>query len=213
GGLAWVFDLEAEDKPEGSVRITAAPMLTAHVLAPALRLLRELAPGIIVELIGARENLGLTHREADIALRLTRPSGGSFRARRIAMVDYGVFARRGTDPGKLPWIALDDMLGDLPEARWLAKREHEPVVARAVDTETMYQAARAGIGRALLPVAVARRDGALMLVPVADPPPPRELWLLVERQVRQARRVYVPLGCFEALTQPAFSPAPPRSTP
>src|SRR6266849_3791436 len=158
--LASVFAMEAEGRPEGVVRITATPMITAHVLAPALRLLRDLAPGIVVELIGAPENLGLTHREADVALRLTRPAGGSFLARRIAMVEYGVFARRGTDPGKLPWIGLDEMLGDLPEARWLAKREHEPVIARAADTETIYQAARAGIGRALLPLAIARRGAS-----------------------------------------------------
>src|SRR5262249_42852745 len=71
--LASVFAMEAEGKPEGTVRVTATPMITAHVLAPALRLLRELAPAIVVELIGAPENLGLTHREADVALRLTRP--------------------------------------------------------------------------------------------------------------------------------------------
>src|ERR1700693_5458132 len=140
--LASAFAMEAEGKPEGVVRITATPMITAHVLAPALRLLRDLAPGIVVELIGAPENLGLTHREADVALRLTRPAGGSFLARRIAMVEYGVFARRGTDPGKLPWIGLDEMLGDLPEARWLAQREHEPVVARAGDISASPAASR-----------------------------------------------------------------------
>ena len=44
--LASVFAMEAEGRPEGVVRITATPMITAHVLAPALRLLRDLAPGI-----------------------------------------------------------------------------------------------------------------------------------------------------------------------
>src|SRR5262249_9547060 len=207
--LASVFAMEAEGKPEGTVRVTATPMITAHVLAPALRLLRELAPAIVVELIGAPENLGLTHREADVALRLTRPAGGSFLARRSAMIEHGGFARRGADRGKRPWIGRDEMLGDLPEARWLAKREPEPVVMRAVDMETIYQAARAGIGRALLPLAIAKRDNALILVPVADPPAPRELWLLVERQVRQTRRVSVALGWVEAVARRAFSPPPP----
>src|SRR5206468_11565334 len=90
--LASVFAMEAEGKPEGVVRITAAPMITAHVLAPALRLLRDLAPGIVVELTAAPENLGLPHREADVALRLTRPSGGTSLARRTATVGYGVRA-------------------------------------------------------------------------------------------------------------------------
>jgi DNA-binding transcriptional LysR family regulator len=158
----------------------------------------------VVELIGAPENHGLTHRDADIAVRLTKPGAGSFLARRIAMVECGVFARRGVDAAKLPWIGFDDTLSDLPEARWLAKRESEPIAARAADLETMYQAARAGIGRALLPVAIARRDNSLALVPVADLPPARELWLLVERQVRQTRRVSVTLGWVEAVARDAF---------
>ena len=202
--LTSVFDIEAEAQPQGSVRVTAAPMIAAHVLAPALRLLRDLAPGVVVELIGAPENHGLTHRDADIAVRLTKPGAGSFLARRIAMVECGVFARRGVDAAKLPWIGFDDTLSDLPEARWLAKRESEPIAARAADLETMYQAARAGIGRALLPVAIARRDNSLALVPVADLPPARELWLLVERQVRQTRRVSVTLGWVEAVARDAF---------
>jgi len=60
-----------------------------------------------------------------------------------------------------------------------------------------------------LPLAIARRDNGLMLVPVAEPPAPRELWLLVERQVRQTRRVSVALGWVEAVARDAFSPPPP----
>jgi len=48
-----------------------------------------------------------------------------------------------------------------------------------------------------------------MLVPVADPPAPRELWLLVERQMRQTRRVSVAMGWVEAVARDAFSPPPP----
>src|SRR5438552_12612803 len=92
--LMAAFAVDKESESEGVVRITAVPMITAHVLAPALRLLLELAPGVQVELVGTQENLSLTRREADIALRLARPGSGSFLARRIAMVAYGVFARR-----------------------------------------------------------------------------------------------------------------------
>jgi DNA-binding transcriptional LysR family regulator len=209
--LASAFATNAEGEAEGAVRVTAAPMIAAHVLAPALRLLRDIAPRIVVELVAAQENLGLTSREADIALRLAKPGGGSFLARRIAMLDYGVFARRGTDPGKLGWIALDETLADLPEARWLGKREGELVAVRAADMETVYQAVRAGIGRGLLPLVIGKRDGTLMPVAAPEPPPSRELWLLVERQVRQVRRVAVTLGWVEAVVRDAFSPVRPAA--
>jgi DNA-binding transcriptional LysR family regulator len=128
--LSAAFAPERDTEAEGAVRVAAVPMIAAHVLAPALRLLREFAPGVVVELIGTPEPVTLTRRDADIALRLTRPGSGTFLARRVAMVGYGVFARRGTSVDNLPWIGFDETLADLPEARWLARREGEPMIAR-----------------------------------------------------------------------------------
>ncbi|HEX2653365.1 MAG TPA: LysR family transcriptional regulator [Xanthobacteraceae bacterium] len=204
--LAAAFAVDQHGESEGVVRITAVPMITAHVLAPALRLLRELAPGVVVELVGTQENLSLTRREADIALRLARPASGSFLARRVGMVGYGVFARRGIDPNTLPWIGFDETLADLPEAQWLAKQEDDQsVIARAADTETIYQAVRSGFCRGVLPRAIGRRDSALVMLPTSNPLPSRELWLMVERQVRQIRRVSLGLGWVEAVVRDAFS--------
>ena len=62
----------------------------------------------------------------------------------------------------------------------------------------------AGMGRALLPHFVARRDAALVPMPPCEPPPRREVWLLVERQVRQIRRVSLALGWVEAVVRDAF---------
>lgn len=196
--LVAAFSIDADDQAEGVVRVTAVPMITAHVLAPALKRLRELAPGVILELVGTQENLSLTRREADIALRLARPNSGSFLARRIATLTYGVMARRGSEHERLPWIGFDETLADLPEARWLARREGEPVIARGADYETILQMVRAGAARALLPTFLARQDPSLVTLPAAETPPTREVWLLVERQVRQIRRVSLTLGWIEA---------------
>jgi DNA-binding transcriptional LysR family regulator len=188
----------------GAVRIAAPYFITSHLLAPALPLLRQLAAGVVAELIATPEAAGLTRRDADIALRLTRPGNGGFLARRIATVHYRVYARRGSQ-ATLPWIGFDETLAELPEARWLARREDEPVLARAADLQTILQAVRAGVGRAILPSAIAGRDTALFALPTADPPA-RELWLLVERRVRQVRRVALTLGWVEAVIRDAFPP-------
>lgn len=203
--LLAAFAVDTEQESQGVVRVTASPMITAHVLAPALKLIREIAPGVVLELIGTNENLSLTRREADIALRLARPSNGSFLARRVATVNYGVFARRDAQ-GPLPWIGFDETLSDIPEAKWLARREGEAVIARGSDLETIYQAVKAGVARGLLPLAIARRERALVELPPPEPPPSRELWLLVERQVRQIRRVSLTLGWVEAVVRDAFTP-------
>src|SRR6266852_311126 len=113
-------------------------------------------------------------------------------------------ARRGADADRLPWVAYDETLADLPEARWLERRQGEPVVARGADVETIFQAVRSGIGRGLLPAFIARRDSGLIAAPAPEPLPSRELWLLVERQVRQIRRVSLTLGWVEAVVRDAF---------
>lgn len=108
-------------------------------------------------------------------------------------------------PGSSWPSGFDETLAESPEARWLARREDEPVLARAADLQTILQAVRAGAGRGILPVAIAGRDAALAPLPTPDPPS-RELWLLVERRVRQVRRVSVSLGWVEAVMRDAFAP-------
>jgi DNA-binding transcriptional LysR family regulator len=101
-------------------------------------------------------------------------------------------------------VDLDEALADLPEGKWLARRTGEPMIAHAADVETVYHAVRSGVGRALLPLAVARRDATLIALRPAEPTPTRELWLLVDRQVRQIRRVSLTLGWVEAVVRDAF---------
>jgi len=199
------FMVEPEADTGGAVRIAAPCFITAHLLAPALPLLRQLAAGVVPELVATPETpAGLTRRDADIALRLTKPNNGGFLARRIATVHYRAYARRGSG-ANLPWIGFDETLAELPEARWLARRDDEPVFARAADLQTVLQGVRAGVGRGILPTAVAGRDPALVALPTPDPPS-RELWLLVERRVRQVRRVALTLGWVEAVMRDAFPP-------
>jgi DNA-binding transcriptional LysR family regulator len=200
---------EADGEAVGAVRIAAPAILCAQLFAPALPLLRQLAPGVVVELIAAGEHDALSRREADIALRFARPSNSSFLARRIATLQYAVYALRGRDGATLPWIDFDETLADLPEARWLAARIDKPVIARAADLQTMYQAVRSGCCVGLLPTAIARRDGMLVAQPMSEAGPSRELWLLVERQMRQIRRVSLSLGWVEALVRDVFAPATP----
>ena len=117
----------------------------------------------MIELIATADEAPVTRREADIALRLTRPGPGTFVARRIATVNFGVYTRRGGEPNP-PWVGFDETVGDRPEARWIERREGEPVVARAADLQTVFHAVRAGVGRGLLPSWLAKErhipDGA-----------------------------------------------------
>lgn len=57
----------------GRVRITASDIFSAHLLPPALKRLRELAPQLEIEVVAANDILDLQRREADVAIRHARP--------------------------------------------------------------------------------------------------------------------------------------------
>ncbi len=58
---------------EGQVCITASDALAAYFLPPILMRLRELAPGIEIEVLASNDIRDLRRREADIAIRHARP--------------------------------------------------------------------------------------------------------------------------------------------
>jgi DNA-binding transcriptional LysR family regulator len=58
---------------EGQVCITASDALSAYFLPPILMRLRDIAPGIEVEVLASNEMRDLRRREADIAIRHARP--------------------------------------------------------------------------------------------------------------------------------------------
>jgi DNA-binding transcriptional LysR family regulator len=58
---------------EGQVCITASDALAAYFLPPILMRLKELAPGIEIEVLASNDIRELRRREADIAIRHARP--------------------------------------------------------------------------------------------------------------------------------------------
>ncbi len=86
----------------------------------------------------------------------------------------------------------------------MARHEGQPVSARAADLQTIYQAVRAGFGRALLPIATLHATRRLRH---SRRPRRRRgnsgCWW---SPVRQIRRVSLTLGWVEAVVRDAFPP-------
>ncbi|MCB2130266.1 MAG: LysR family transcriptional regulator [Rhodobacteraceae bacterium] len=79
----------------GTVRITASHIVAHHILPAILAELRVAEPGIQIELVAADTSDNLLFREADIALRMYRPTQLGIVARHIADLPVGLFAARG----------------------------------------------------------------------------------------------------------------------
>lgn len=194
----------------GTVRVTAVPILVNRVLVPTAGELTALHPQLRLELVADSRGLSLTHREADIALRLARPGDDAGRrvlARRIGTLTYAAYAStaKAVDHTKLPWLSYEDGMAHLPKAGWIAEAVRKGAGTAAIamnDAEAILQAVKAGLGRSLLPCIVADQMRDLVRLPNGDSmPPEREMWLLTHPDLRHLTRIAVVLDWMERMIE------------
>jgi DNA-binding transcriptional LysR family regulator len=208
--LALARRADAADRAAltGTVRLTTATHISAHLLVPALPALRSAHPGLVLEIAADQRTFDLTRREADLALRMGRPHDAGLVTRKLTDIAYGFFAsqevlgdRREVSFAEDPFVAFDESLASVPQERWINELAPERrVVFRCNSTASLAAAARAGVGVAMLPLFVARSMPELIQLEGPEPVP-HELWLLVHGDLRRAPRVEAVIGWVDALVQ------------
>jgi len=81
-------------EPAGAVRVTASNFIGAEVLPAMLTEFRERHGAIAIELLLSDRNQDLSRRDADIAVRMVRPTQKALIARRLGPVRIGLYAHR-----------------------------------------------------------------------------------------------------------------------
>jgi DNA-binding transcriptional LysR family regulator len=76
----------------GVVRVAASEVIGIEVLPKILASFRDKHPGIAVELVTSNKNEDLTRRDADVAVRMARPTQNSLVARKVGEVELGFHA-------------------------------------------------------------------------------------------------------------------------
>ena len=193
-------DVAGEDqKLEGVVRLTATEMLTTRFIAPHLRRFRERYPEIQLELHCTNLDVNLARREADIALRLARPTQEDLIIKRLSFIHLGLYAsldyitRFGLPKDSLAGHQLILFANTRPFRRendWLeARMDGAHVTLRSDSVSAIYSATVAGSGIALLPCLVADHDHHLKRVPLEGAPEPRQIWQAVHKDLRDSARI------------------------
>ncbi|MFB9915736.1 LysR family transcriptional regulator [Gluconobacter kanchanaburiensis] len=91
---AWRSTSGKADEARGTVRITASEMIGGEVLPLLLTGFHSLYPQISVELVLSNRNEDLLRGDADIAVRMVRPSQAALLAKRIGNIDAGLYAHQ-----------------------------------------------------------------------------------------------------------------------
>jgi DNA-binding transcriptional LysR family regulator len=193
----------------GTVRITASEIMSAYVLPPLLRPLREAHPEIQIELVASNTVENLLERDADIALRMVRPTQAALVARRLADQPLGLYAhadlvRSHGKPSaanmlEFPWVGFDrsdQLLRGFRDAGYPVRKDlfgfrcdHQVVAWQAV-------VAGLGIGVSTQRVAALFPQLLRVLPKVAIAPLP--MWLTAHRELRGTPRLKL---VFDTLAQ------------
>ncbi len=178
----------------GEVRITSVDILIDHWLTPRIPQLLESHPDISLRMIPDNQVLSFTHSEADLALRIARPTADAAilmrRVGHIGMAVYGASEYSDIPKsrwGDVPWLAFDDDLAEVQEMQWL--KQVAPSASyrfRSSSASTLLRACQAGLGIGLLPCFAAEAAGLCRLSEGVELR--RELWLLRHRDATRVPR-------------------------
>ncbi|MGO4704701.1 LysR family transcriptional regulator [Microvirga sp. 2MCAF38] len=154
--------------PDAPVRVTATASATMFLSFNAAELARAADPCEITY-IPTRRRLDLAAGEADIALRMRRlpEADDSLIVRKVGVIAFAIYA---SSPEPQAVIAPTEDPALSRQAAFttdFAKEHHIPIAARIGDMPIRYQAAKAGLGAAMLPCWLGDADSAL--VRVAEP--------------------------------------------
>jgi DNA-binding transcriptional LysR family regulator len=195
------------EEPEGSVRISAAEPVAIHVLMPALAQLRAEHPRVSLELVADNSASNLSRREADVAVRMFRPTQPDLVAKRLGRVELGLYASRAyIERNGIPRGVHDveghTLIGFDRDASWHATilalgLTPELFTVRTDSIAAQTEAVRAGVGIGALHANLARRDPQLVRVLDEVPIEPLEVWLVVHQDVRANAAVRAALAALE----------------
>ncbi len=196
--LAARAALESAHEPRGEVTLTTVGEVVRWVLAPHFASFAKAYPQVRLRVLADNRVTSLAAGEADLAVRLARPTEGDLVTRRLYSERYGYFAHKSLAlSATAPWVGLCGSLSGIAEQRH-ADRAFAGRAPRMLveDVEALAMAVQAGVGVAVLPKRLAARfDGVIEVRPehigaavdgaIAD----RDFWLVVHRSKQRVAKV------------------------
>jgi DNA-binding transcriptional LysR family regulator len=189
------------DEERGTVRVTASDVVGSELLPSMLADFHVLNPRISVELALSNRNEDLLRGDADIAVRMVKPTQGALVARRIGRIDVGLYGHRhylkaSAMPREMADLRQHALIGydrDQAYARLLEQMgvpfSRDRFAFRSDSHLAQLAALRAGLGIGASQLGIARRDRNLVPVLHSVLIVPMECWLVMHRDLRGSRRI------------------------
>ncbi len=185
--------------PRTAVSVTAPHWFCTELLLPALPKLLDEAPWIDLSVAATSRVLSLPQREADVALRNSRPDQGDFVVRRAGELGSTIYASRAyakrhripathEEWGRHRLVGYVDRITYVPGLRWLDDLVGSvPGIMRTDDAKALREAIKAGVGIGVIPSVLGDRDPGLARY--ADEVHRETIWLASPAEIAGTRAV------------------------
>lgn len=199
---------DSRERPNGELRVTTTVGLGANWLTPRIGEFLDLYPDIRLKLILTEEELDLTMREADVAVRLRQPDQGDLIQRRLFTVHFHVYAspdyiKRFGEPRTVEDIERHRIISFggpagsfMREMNWLnlidrdARDAREPIF-EVNSIAAMKIAVEKGVGIAVLPDYLVGRDSPLVQVLTHAEMPAFDTYFVYPEEMKSLARIQV----------------------
>jgi len=191
----------ADDRVAGLVRLACSEPFIPYLAAES-RQLREIHPELRLELLPSTATVDLLRNEADVALRMYRPTQAALVARHVGKVGWSLFAseeyvtRKGmlATPGDLSGhdlIAYENEVRSMSGARWLEEHAGTGTIVMRCDTvRGALLAISQGFGIGTVPCFIAAGDPSLRRM-TAEVTANNEVFLVTAPDLHDLERIRV----------------------
>jgi DNA-binding transcriptional LysR family regulator len=188
---------------EGTICISASEIYAAFLLPPIIIKLRELEPGIDVEIVASHATSDLRRREADIAIRNFRPTEPDLVAKKIRDVPARLYAtpnyierigspRLPVDLGQADFISIDSagaLRNGLNAIGFNLTRQNFPIMTE--NYLVMWELVKHGLGIGILDGNIGDAEPLVERVLPDLDPLMFPIWLVAHRELNTSRRIRV----------------------
>ena len=186
---------------EGTVRVTASVATSAMHLPPIIARIRALEPDIAIELVPTDDSRNLLYREADIAVRMYRPSQLELVTQHLGEIELGVYASKAYLAARGRPTSINDLAGhefvgyDTNTAITDGFRafgidiDRSFFKTRCDDNIAYWELVRAGCGIGFSQASVGRADPDMVEIDLGITLPTLPVWLTAHEAMRQTPRI------------------------
>lgn len=197
--------MDSKEKPSGELRITTTVGLGSIWLTPRIKEFMELYPDIQVQLLLEDQELDLSMREADVAIRLRRPTQPDLIQRKLFTVHHHVYAsvdyvkkhgipKSAEDLDKHKILIFGTSATYLNNLTMLqtagrAEGDPRPVALRVNSAYGLRRAAQSGAGIAILADYLVAPDMNLVQIDLPIDTPEYDTYFVYPEELKETKRV------------------------